>query len=128
MNSRDKGKRGERLWAEFLRDHGWTQARRGQQYRGGEDSPDVVEGIPGTHCEVKFRESLNIYAAMHQAQSEARAGNMPYVAHKRNRTQWLVTITGEDFVELMAFLESRSPSRPASTCESPQESAPPSLG
>ena len=41
MNSRAKGARGERLWRDELRAQGFT-ARRGQQFSGSPDSPDVV--------------------------------------------------------------------------------------
>ena len=61
VNSRAKGARGERELAEILRCYGFS-ARRGQQYRGGADSPDVM-GLPGIHIEVKRVERLNIYDA-----------------------------------------------------------------
>jgi Holliday junction resolvase len=41
MNSREKGKRGERQWRDELRAQGFA-ARRGQQFSGSPDSPDVV--------------------------------------------------------------------------------------
>ena len=63
--SRDKGKRGEREVAEFLRDHG-IPARRGVQYAGGADSPDVI-GFEGVHIEVKRTEALRLYPALEQA-------------------------------------------------------------
>lgn len=53
MNSRDKGKRGEREFASLLREHGFD-ARRGQQFAGGADSPDVVsDALAWLHVEVK---------------------------------------------------------------------------
>ena len=45
--SRDKGKAGERELASKLREYGYD-ARRGVQFHGGPDSPDVV-GLPGIH-------------------------------------------------------------------------------
>ena len=48
MHSKQKGARGEREFAEFLRDRG-IEAGRGQQFSGGESSPDVVHSIPGIH-------------------------------------------------------------------------------
>ena len=41
MNSREKGKRGERQWRDELRANGYG-ARRGQQFCGSAESPDVV--------------------------------------------------------------------------------------
>ena len=72
MNSRNKGKRGERQWRDELRSHGY-QARRGQQFSGSPDSPDVVcDGLPWIHFEVKAVERLNIEQAMEQARRDAR--------------------------------------------------------
>jgi hypothetical protein len=46
MNSRNKGKRGELEAAHMLTHEGFP-ARRGQQFSGGTDSPDVVcESLP----------------------------------------------------------------------------------
>jgi len=96
MDGNEKGKRGEREWAKFLRDKlGLTNARRGQQYSGSPDSPDVVEGIPGTHCEVKRVERLNIAQAMTQATDDA-GDSIPYVAHRKNGQRWLVTLWADD--------------------------------
>jgi len=98
VNSRAKGARGEREWAAFLRDElGLQDARRGRQFCGGPDSPDVVDGIVGTHAEVKRVEHLQLYRAMKQALSEC-GSNIPYVAHRRNGEPWLVTILARDMV------------------------------
>ena len=99
-NSRAKGKRGELAWRDFLREHGYPDARRGQQFKGGPGSPDVVGGPEGWHPEVKFVERLNVREAMAQAEAEAGEGELPYVAHKTKRTGWLVTIRAEDFLGL----------------------------
>jgi len=100
INSREKGCKGEREWAKWLRDTlGLTDARRGQQFKGTPDSPDVVGGIPGTHPEVKRVEALNLAAAMKKAVEDA-GDDVPYVAHRRNRTEWLITIRAADLVRL----------------------------
>ena len=90
MNSRDKGARGEREFAKELTLLGF-EARRGCQFAGGEDSPDVVGGICGTHAEVKRVQKLNIDKAMQQAIRDF-GKNVPYVAHRKNGKQWLVTL------------------------------------
>ena len=41
INSRAKGARGERQWRDELRAQGYTD-KRGQQFAGGQDSPDVI--------------------------------------------------------------------------------------
>lgn len=100
MNSCQKGKRGERELAQFLRDLG-VPARRGQQHAGGEDSPDVVSDLPGVHIECKRTEALSIYEAMAQARRDASALDTPTVWHKRNGKGWLVVLPAEDFVRLV---------------------------
>lgn len=96
-NSKAKGKRGELEWARFCRNQGY-QARRGQQYSGIEGE-DVI-GLPGIHVEVKRVEKLNIYDAMSQAIGDAKEGQLPVVAHRRNRHPWLITMRAEDWFEL----------------------------
>ena len=71
MNSRQKGARGERQWRDELRAQGYA-ARRGQQFSGSSDSPDVVcPALPWIHFEVKAVERLNIEEAMEQARRDS---------------------------------------------------------
>jgi Holliday junction resolvase len=106
MNSREKGKRGERQWRDELRAQGFA-ARRGQQFSGSPDSPDVVcDSLPWIHFEVKAVERLNIEDAMEQARRDAGrlatgCQKMPIVAHKRNFREWLVTMTAEVFFRFL---------------------------
>ena len=96
MNSREKGKRGERQWRDELRGHGYA-ARRGQQFSGSPDSPDVIcETLAWLHFEVKAVERLNIEDAMEQARRDA-GGKRPAVAHRRKFRPWLVTMDAETF-------------------------------
>lgn len=102
MNSNKKGKAGEREFRDQLRDAGWMSARRGQQFSGGSDSPDVVcEELAGIHWEVKRVESLNIHNAIAQAIRDAGRLKTPIVAHRRNRGEWLATIRLEDLFKLL---------------------------
>ena len=60
VNSRRKGARGERQWRDELRANGYC-ARRGQQFCGSAESPDVIcDSLPWIHFEVKAVERLNI--------------------------------------------------------------------
>lgn len=97
--SRDKGKIGEREVARILRDAGFD-ARRGQQYRGGAGSPDVV-GVPGFHVEVKRTEQLRLYDAMQQARDESGEGEVPVVIHRRNRHGWVAIMDLSDWPDLV---------------------------
>jgi len=94
-NSRAKGCRGEREWAKYLRDKHGLDARRGRQYAGHPDAPDVVGSWPGTHCEVKRVENLNLGKAMEKAIEDA-GDQVPYVAHRKNMKPWLVTLRADD--------------------------------
>tara|TARA_S200002703_G_scaffold386_1_gene671 strand:+ start:810 stop:1151 length:342 start_codon:yes stop_codon:yes gene_type:complete len=102
-SQREKGKEGEREWAKILRlVGGFSSARRGVQFSGGTDSPDVqCEELSGFHCEVKRVEKLNVYDAMNQAKADASCNQIPYVAHRRNNCRWLVTCEGDDFIKLI---------------------------
>ncbi len=97
MNSKRKGKDGELEWANFLKEHG-IEARRGQQFRGTKDSPDVISSLDYVHFEVKRVENLNIHKAMDKALTESQ-DKIPVVAHRKNRTEWLITIRAEDWVK-----------------------------
>ena len=100
MNSREKGKRGERQWRDELRANGYM-ARRGQQFSGSPDSPDVIcDELSWLHFEVKAVERLNIESAMDQARRDAGA-KTPVVAHRRSFRQWLVTMEAETFFEFL---------------------------
>lgn len=101
-NGNAKGKRGEREWAKKLTDAGFP-ARRSQQYEGGHDSADLTCPIldPLFHNEVKAREQMRLYEWIEQAEADAEQGRLVYVAHKRNRKPWLVTMPGDDFLELL---------------------------
>src|SRR5437763_16554814 len=101
MNSREKGKRGERQWRDELRGNGYA-ARRGQQFSGSPDSPDVVcDALPWIHFEVKAVEKLNIEDAMEQARRDSGTSKVPIVAHKRSFRPWLVTMDAETLFKFL---------------------------
>ena len=104
--SRDKGKVGEREAALLLRGHGF-EARRGAQFQGGPDSPDVVHSIPNVHLEVKRCEQFNLYAAVEQARDDKRASEIPVVLHRRNHREWMAILPADDFLRIMRVLASR---------------------
>lgn len=96
--SKEKGKRGERDVAKILCENG-IEARRGVQYKGGTDSPDVI-GMKGVHIEVKYTESFRLWDAMEQSQKDSGEGEIPVVIHKKNRKPWVVVLGLEDFIKL----------------------------
>jgi hypothetical protein len=97
INSRQKGARGERQFAQWLRENfNCPNAKRGQQYCGLAGNADVIEGFPNTHAEVKFVQALNVSKAMTQAIRDCKPGCIPYVAHKKNREEMLITVQAKD--------------------------------
>ena len=90
-DSRAKGCRGEldaaRAWEVAM----GGEARRGQQFAGGTDSPDVVTSYGGIHLEVKRVERGNPYDWVDQAVRDA-AGKVPVVLHRRNNQPWLIVM------------------------------------
>lgn len=98
MNSRDKGKRGELEAAHILKEYGYD-ARRGQQFAGINGDADVV-GLPRIHLEIKRVEKLNVDDALSQSIRDAKDGEVPVVMHRKNRTEWKITMRFSDWVEM----------------------------
>ena len=120
MNSKRKGKRGEREAAARLRELGFPGARRGQQYSGSPDSPDVVDAIPGVHLEIKYQERMSLWKAITQAWEDAGCVN-PYAdMHRKNRTDWVFIVPAE---HLHAFVNAvyASRQRPVIDCALPSK-------
>lgn len=105
-NSRQKGKRGELDAADTLRRlFSWT-ARRTQQFKGTSDSSDVeVAETPDAFWEVKREEHLNVFKALATAVAEA-GPKLPILLHRRNKTEWLLTIRLVDLVRLSEVVRS----------------------
>lgn len=93
---REKGKRGEREFANLLRSLGFGGARRTAQYCGNTGSADDVVGVGGFHIEVKRCESVRIGEWIKQATHDC-AGKVPVVAHRRSGEPWYVTLPAEAF-------------------------------
>jgi hypothetical protein len=104
---REKGKRGERLWRDKLREHGFEAERAGyKQAHLGSGGADV-EDDSGIWWEVKFVEKLNVREAYRQASLACPIAVPPAVAHKTSSEPFLVTLAGEDFLLLLAELRQR---------------------
>ncbi len=98
INSNNKGKVGEREFANLLKEHGYESARRTQQYSGTEGTSDVTcENLPH-HFEVKRNERLNVSKAMKQAIDDSN-GILPVVAHRKNYEDWLITMRFSDWIK-----------------------------
>jgi hypothetical protein len=101
--SRQKGKRGEReCAAELGQVLGLAEgaARRGVQFAGGPDSPDVVLDGVAIHVEAKRVERLQLWAALEQAKNDAPPSKTPVVWHKSNRRGSVVIVETSRLLEL----------------------------
>ena len=103
MNSRQKGARGERELASYLREQGWVKARRSQQYAGNPEggSGDVVCGNFPFHVEAKRCQALKPEIWLKQAMSDAPSGKIPSVWFRRNGSKnWMVIMNADDVCQL----------------------------
>lgn len=99
--NRNRGARAERELANLFRERYGIECKRGQVFNHQSD----LVGLPFIHPEVKRVEKLNVYEAMHQAIVEAgiRQDGLPAVFHRKDRTDWLVTMRLEDWVKFYQF-------------------------
>ena len=105
-DSRAKGARGEREAAkEWAKVTGFA-SRRGQQFSGSPDSPDVATEAD-IHLEVKRCERGNPYDWMHQACQDC-GDKVPVVLHRRNQQGWLVIARLDDVTRLAKALTAQS--------------------
>lgn len=97
VNSRSKGKRGELELAHALTALGYP-AERGQQRKGGEDSPDVLcPSLGGYHIEAKITATCKMHSPAALAEWDAQAirdangKRVPLVVHRWNgqRVWWV---------------------------------------
>jgi Holliday junction resolvase len=96
---RAKGAAAEREVAAYLKERGW-ESRRGQQFSGGTDSPDVISDLP-FHLEVKRVESGNLYNWIEQAKRDCGGKKPPVVVHRRNGKEWVAILPLDDFLRII---------------------------
>jgi Holliday junction resolvase len=101
--SRNKGKVGERELAHELSRVFGVTARRGVQFQGSPDSPDVVTNIPDLHIECKRTERFRLYEALDQAVEDA-AEKLPIVLHRQNKKPWVAVVRLDDLPRLTTIL------------------------
>jgi Holliday junction resolvase len=109
--SRQKGKRGERMLAAALTDAGFP-ARRGVQFRGGNDAPDIIcPTLAKWHWESKLVETARIRDWL--AQAEGDCGGLPWViAWKRKHGPWLAVMTLSALLDIIREALPPSPQPP----------------
>ena len=103
LRSRNKGQRGEREAAAEIHRLFGVEARRGRQFAGSDESPDILTAIPEVHFEVKRVESLRLHAALEQAIRDA-GDNVPVVLHRANHRPWVAIVRLDDLPRLATQL------------------------
>lgn len=100
VNSREKGKRGEREVVNLYMSNG-LKARRAQQYRGSKDSADVLAPETNHHIEVKLRQKLSLNKWLDIATKEAGPTKLPLVYFRSNKEDWKVCLWASDFLKMV---------------------------
>lgn len=96
--SRDKGARGEREVASLFREGGFPEADRGA--RLGKSGDDVIR-VQDLHIEVKYRERLDLWGSLEQAEKDAPPLMEPVLAFRRNHQPWRAAVDLEYFLGLL---------------------------
>lgn len=100
INSKQKGKRGELEAVRLLRDLGFD-ARRGQQFKGTPDSPDIIiEDLLQVHVEVKRTEQFSPEKALAQAEKDAE-DKWPVVLHRKSNKPWIAVVRPDLLFKLL---------------------------
>lgn len=90
--AKNKGKRGERELAAYLKALGFTTARRGVQFQGGNDSPDVVcEELPHLNIECKRVRRWTwsmLRGWIAKVRRESRKDQMPVILFRADKGEW----------------------------------------
>jgi len=105
LMQRRKGAAGEREAAAKLNEVLGTHLRRGRQYCGSPESPDVAGDLPGLHLEVKRVEALRLYPSLEQARRDAGTGEVPAVMHRMNKKPWVVIVYADDLIRLLDVVD-----------------------
>lgn len=100
VNSRQKGKRGEREAAALLRSHGFEEARRSVQYSGREGTADLA-GTLGYHVEVKNTGRCALPAWLEQVDRDR--GQKPFlILWKQPGGRWLAIGDAKDVLPALS--------------------------
>lgn len=97
---REKGKRGEKLVRDILRDLGFT-ARRAVQYCGDASDADVIaDALPECFIEAKNVAKVPCNAWLTKAKAQAK-GKLPLIfAHQTHQRQTVLVMDAADLVRV----------------------------
>jgi Holliday junction resolvase len=103
LNSKNKGKVGEREIAQILTHQGGWQARRtgfmqSQQNHGAADVE--CKALP-IHWEVKRTEKVSLHDWIAQAKGGAKEEEIPVIAWRKNNAPWYAILPLDDLIEIL---------------------------
>lgn len=119
--SREKGKRGEREFAAFLRDLG-LEARRTQQFSGTEGTADVSSSLNGVHLEVKRYAGIAAFRFLEQAERDSDPDDLPVVAMREDRGEWAIMFRAKNLERMAATIVDALEMSRATSASSPSSS------
>lgn len=99
--SRNKGGNGERELAKLLGAYLGLDISRTPRSGAWEHAKGDLYGVPGFHVECKRQERFSVEAWYRQAEGDAKTGEIPVVIYRKNRGEWKVAISLEDFLPMM---------------------------
>lgn len=99
-SQREKGKRGEREVVDLFKAFGFD-ARRGQQHKGTNDSPDVIVIEAPVQVEVKRRQNMRLYNWMDKLDEEAGT-NYPILFFRPDNKKWVSVMYAEDLLDILS--------------------------
>jgi len=103
LNSKNKGKVGEREIAQILTHQGGWEARRtgfmqSQQNHGAADVE--CKALP-IHWEVKRTEKVSLHDWIAQAKGGAKDAEIPVIAWRKNNAPWYAILPLDDLIEIL---------------------------
>ena len=112
INSKLKGGAGEREFKKLLNNKFDVRYER-TPCSGGLDIKGDIRKAYGSkpsildrfHWEVKRVEKINVGKCMDQSRHDARGGQIPILAHRRNTDYWKITLEAEDFFNKLIEME-----------------------
>ena len=106
MNSREKGKRGERDARDAVREHWWAPGCIRAAQAAGAYASDLLDAGNGLHVEVKRRKKIAATHFMRQAERDSKESEMPVVLMSEDgHPEWLVVFRISDtskFIEVLS--------------------------
>lgn len=104
-NSRSKGKRGELLARDLMREHWYAPGCERAGQTSGSICADLMGALPRGHAEVKFLARHGVMRHYEQAAADAKPGELPFLLLRETSTDnktWLAAFDATKAEEFVA--------------------------